>query len=106
MAKCPFYAQGQCDQGGAMTKHGLKIHMGKIHGVHHGDVVDIVATTSGASFPNGSANLAGRDEVTPALVPCGHPFCKVLLAPEELRAHWDSDHPTWLMHDGRYVFEV
>lgn len=51
MAKCPFHAQGQCDQGGVMTKHGLKIHMGKIHGLHYGDDMVAVALSESECRP-------------------------------------------------------
>jgi hypothetical protein len=103
MAKCEL-----CNDGHVMTAHGKKIHMGKIHGVHYGYVgeregsPDLVLTL-------GVANILPQEEapvVPQHLVPCGHPFCAAVLPRAELRAHWGSDHPTWLMHDGRYVFEV
>jgi len=96
MASCEI-----CNDGKVMSKHGLKIHLGKVHDVHSSERIgDYVA--------NGHVEVEPNTQTTeqPDLVPCGHPFCKKLLAHADLRAHWDSEHPTWLMHDGRYVFEV
>jgi hypothetical protein len=101
MAKCPLYAQGQCDNGDVMTAHGLKIHMGKLHGVHYGGVVEVES----AAVPRPVALVLGVSEES-ALVPCPKLFCKVQLPAKDMRAHWDRDHPTWLTHDGKYTWEV
>ena len=58
------------------TNEGLRVHIAKIH----------------------------KDKLL--LQPCPHPFCKKSLPADKMRAHWDEEHPTWLMHDGRYVWEV
>ncbi|MGQ9587833.1 MAG: hypothetical protein ACUVT7_05585 [Thermoplasmata archaeon] len=77
-----------------MTKHGLRIHMGKVHDIHYQD-----------SIAEGEA-CAPRTRDAPKLVPRGHPFCRKMPPENELRAHWDAEHPTWLMHDARYVMEI
>ena len=93
MATCSI-----CKDGKRLTAHGLRIHMGKIHGVHHDDVVE-------AEVP---AMSADKDILSkpPDLVPCPCLFCKVRLPQEELRAHWARDHPTWKLHTGLYTWEV
>lgn len=109
MAECSI-----CHDGRRLTRHGLQIHMGKVHDVHYGMTVpntqmSVPIISADMGLPNPSTEPESesdsiRGEVSD-LVPCGHPFCKVKLPRESLRAHWDSDHPTWLMHDGRYVWE-
>jgi hypothetical protein len=95
MASCEI-----CNDGVVMTKHGLKIHLGKVHDVHSSERIgDYVGNGHVEVEPNTQAER-------PDLISCPHPFCKVRLSQSELRGHWDSDHPTWLMHDGRYVWEV
>jgi hypothetical protein len=83
MATCSI-----CNDGKRLTAHGLKIHMGKLHGVHYGDV--------------GEQNTQTHS----GLIPCPHPFCKKSFPPDQMRAHWESEHDTWKMHDGRFVWEV
>jgi hypothetical protein len=108
MAECTICADGK-----VITKHGLKIHMGKIHGVHS---FERMGDYAGSRLPNPVPSIEPEMESSLEsldvpqqggdLVPCGHPFCKVSLPSGELRAHWGSDHPTWLMSNGKYVFEV
>jgi len=90
-----------CNDGKRLTAHGLKIHMGKIHGVHYGGAM------AGPAGLGGHEMLLREGGITqPALVPCPCLFCKVRLPQEELRAHWARDHPTWKLHTGLYTWEV
>ena len=110
MATCPI-----CNDCKRMTSHGLKIHMGKVHGVHSservGDYVENCHMTSAGRRSNPVPSIepeieSNERQQLPALVSCGHPFCKVQLPQQELRAHWDAMHDTWRMHSGRYVWEA
>ena len=100
MATCPV-----CNDGKRLTAHGLKIHMGKLHGVHHD--ASIAATSDplqGLASP-GTRTPEGREGV-PNLVPCPCLFCKVQLPAKDMREHWDRDHPTWRLYTGLYTWEV
>jgi len=87
-----------CNDGKRMTEHGLRIHMGKIHGVHHDDVVEAEAP----------AMSADKDILSkpPDLVPCPCLFCREAFPADQMRQHWDRDHPTWKLHTGLYTWEV
>jgi hypothetical protein len=98
-----------CNDGKRITVHGLRIHMGKIHGVHYGDAMVDVATAIGSADAPGLANLAPKDGLLikpPTLVPCPCLFCREALPADQMRHHWDRDHPTWKLHTGLYTWEV
>lgn len=37
---------------------------------------------------------------------CPHPFCGQSFPTGGMRAHWEAEHETWKLHDGRFVWEV
>ena len=63
---------------GKFTNAGLSVHIAKIH----------------------------KAELKAQLKPCPHPFCKKSFPSDQMRAHWEEEHDTWKMHDGRFVWEV
>lgn len=83
MATCPV-----CNDGKRMTAHGLKIHLGKVHEIHHED-----SEKTNTQIPSG-------------LLPCPHPFCKKSFPVDQMRLHWEDEHETWKLHTGKYVWEV
>jgi hypothetical protein len=118
MATCEI-----CNDGKVISRHGLKIHMGKIHGVHYGSIaepntqmpmpqlrVDDESEVATMTIPVSDIESESESSIVQDeplnLVPCGHPFCQVRVTPEGRRAHWDADHSTWLMSNGKYVFEA
>jgi len=63
---------------GKFTNAGLSVHIAKIH----------------------------KEELKVQLKLCPHPFCGKSFTADEMRQHWEDEHPTWKLHTGLYVWEV